>query len=278
MAVTDILKRDPVATARKNHEAALRGLANAQAKRAAAFAEVEAAERAQTVAATADGDAADGVLESATRRLRDARDLVDAFDRRLIPSAEAAVTDAKASVTDAEKQVQYAAAEAKGAAARAKLVKDYPGLEQRYTELLNLIAEADAAIDAANANLPANADPLPTVEGPVRDYPAQAERIASDSVQGLWYHQDGSRVLDQSRVKDGKYQPHRSSGMVHHVVTDHCRKIDTRVIVSVPFRAGVSGPRLSATKLPPLKPEAPADLPEKIEYRVPDAGRREGRA
>lgn len=278
MAVTDILKRDPVATARKTHEAAQRGLANAQAKRAAAVAEVEAAERAQTVAATADGDAADGVLESATRRLRDARDLVDAFDRRVIPSAEAAVTEAEASVTDAEKQVQYAAAEAKGAAARAKLAKDYPGLEQRYTELLNLIAEADAAIDAANASLPANADPLPTVEGPVRDYPAQPERIVSDTVQGLWYHQDGSRVQDQSRVKDGKYQPHRGSGMVHHVVTDHCRKIDTRVIVSVPFRAGVSGPRLSATKLPPLKPEAPADLPEKIEYRVPDAGQREGRA
>lgn len=149
MAVTDILKRDPVATARKTHEAAQRGLANAQAKRAAAVAEVEAAERAQTVAATADGDAADGVLESATRRLRDARDLVDAFDRRVIPSAGAAVTEAEAGVADAERQVQYAAAEAKGAAARAKLAKDYPGLEQRYTELLNLVAEADAAIDVA---------------------------------------------------------------------------------------------------------------------------------
>lgn len=277
MAVTDILKRDPVAAARKTHEAALRGLSNAQAKRVAAVAEVDAAERAQTVAATADGDAADGVLEGATRRLRDARDLMDAFDRRVIPSAEAAVTHAEAGVADAERQVQYAAAEAKGAAARAKLAKEYPDIQRRYTELLEIVVGADAAIEAANANLPADAFPLPTVEGPIRDFPAQPERIVSDTIQGLWYHQAGSRVVDQSRVKDGKYQQ-RSSGMVHHVVTDHCRKIDTRVIVSVPFRAGVSGPRLSATKLPPLKPEAPADLPEKTEYRVPDAGQREGRA
>ncbi|QCQ97741.1 hypothetical protein [Brevundimonas sp. SGAir0440] len=276
MAVTDILKRDPVAAARKTHEAALRGLSNALAKQTAAVAEVEAAERAQTVAATADGDAADGVLENATRRLRDARDLVEAFDRRVIPAAEAAVMQAEAAVADAEKQVQYAAAEAQGKAARAKLAKEYPDIQRRYTELLEMVVGADAAIEAANANPPAEASPLPTVEAPIRDFPAQPERILSDTVQPLWYHQDGSRVRDQSRVKDGKYQHHKPGIMVHNVVTDHCRKIDTRVVVSVPFRAGVSGPRLSATKLPPLKAEAPADLPEKIEYRVPDAGQREG--
>lgn len=273
MAVTDILKRDPVVAARKIHEAAQRGLANVQSKRAAAVAEVEAAERAQTVAATADGDAADGVLESATRRLRDARDLVDAFDRRVIPAAEAAVIQAEAAMADAEKQVQYAAAEAQGKAARAKLAKEYPDLQRRYTELLALVDGADAAIEAANANLPADTTPLETVEAPVRDHPALPRRIVSDTVQGIWHHQSGDRVLDQSRVANGKYQ-HRNSGAVHHLSADHCTRVDKRVVVSIPPRAGVSGPRLSATPLPPLKLDAPSDRPEVVEYLAPDAPQR----
>ena len=197
MAVTDILKRDPVVAARKTHEAAQRGLANAQSKRAAAVAEVEAAERAQTVAATADGDAADGVLESATRRLRDARDLVDAFDRRVIPAAEAAVIQAEAAMVDAEKQVQYAAAEAQGKAARAKLAKEYPDLQRRYTELLALVDGADAAIEAANANLPADTTPLETVEAPVRDHPAAPHRVR---------HSTGHLASPERRPRPGSVQ------------------------------------------------------------------------
>jgi hypothetical protein len=277
MAVTDILKRDPVAAARKAHEGAQRGLANAKAKRTAALAEVEAAERAQTIAATADGDAADGVLETATRRLRDARDLVDAFDHRVIPAAEAAVTDAEAALADAEKQVQYVAAEAQAKAARAKLAKDYPDLQRRYTELLELVANADAAIEAANRNLPADAAPLATVEAPVRDHPALPRRIVSDTIQGVWHHQSGARVIDPSRVVNGKYQ-HRNSGAVHHLTVDQCQMFDKRVVVSIPARPAVHGPRLAATPLPPLTVAAPADGSEVTEYLSPDSAPRKAAA
>lgn len=277
MAVTDILKRDPVAAARKAHETAQRGLANAKAKRDAAVAEVLSAERAQTAAATADGEAADGVLESATRRLRDARDLVDAFDRRVIPAAEAALADAEAAIAEAEKQVQYAAAEAQAKAARAKLAKEYPDLQRRYVELLDLVTAADAAVDAANRNLPADASPLPTVEAPLRDHPAPPRRIVSDTIQGIWHHQGGQRVNDQSRVVNGKYHQ-RSSGGVHFLGTDHCQKFDKRVVVSIPARPAVHGPRLAATPLPPLTIDAPSDRPEVTEYLSPDSAARKDAA
>lgn len=191
------------------------------------------------------------MLETATRRLRDARDLVDAFDHQVIPAAEAAVTDAEAALADAEKLVQYAAAEAQAKAARAKLAKDYPDLQRRYTELLELVANADAAIEAANRNLPADAAPLATVEAPVRDHPALPRRIVSDTIQGVWHHQSGDRVADPSRVVNGKYQQ-RSSGTFHALGTDHCQMFDKRVVVSIPARPAVHGPRLAATPLPPL--------------------------
>lgn len=269
MAVQNILKRDPVAAARKAHEAAARALANAQTRRAAAQTEVEAAEQAQTVAATADGEAADGVLETATRRLRDARDMLDAFDRRVIPAAEAALSEAETQMADAQRQAQYAAAEAQAKAARSRLVKEYPDLQRRYAELLALVTEADAAIEAANANLPAGQHPLDTVESAIRDHPAQPRRIVSDTVQPIWHHLSGDRVLDPARVVNGRYQ-HKDGGAVHHLGSNQCKRIDLRVVVAIPPRPGVAGPRLADTPLPPLTIDAPADRPAVTEYLQPE--------
>ncbi|UQV19649.1 hypothetical protein MU852_07930 [Brevundimonas albigilva] len=138
-----------------------------------------------------------------------------------------------------------------------------------------MVTAADAAVDAANSNLPADASPLPTVEAPLRDHPAQPRRIVSDTIQGIWHHQGGARVIDPSRIVNGKYQ-HRSSGAVHHLTADHCKLVDKRVVVSVPATPAAIGPRLASTPLPPLKLEAPKPPPEKTEYLSPEtAGRSE---
>ena len=274
MAVTDLLKRDPVAAARKNHEAAQRGLANAQSKRAAAIAEVEAAERAQTVAATADADAADGVLETATRRLRDARDLVDAFDNRVIPAAQAKVEEADSDLVQAEKLARYTAAEAEVKAARDRLTKEYPGLQRRYCDLLAAVSAADNLVSTINCDLPDGAVALQTVEAAVRDFPAQEKADLSERLVSLWHHDTGELIRDQSRVKDkgeyGVYDP-RDRGNAYTLGVMHCVRLNRLEVTVRPYVSGVTGGRLAATPLPPLRPEPPASQDSFIEYRADPA-------
>jgi len=265
MAVTDILKRNPTGLARVAHEAATRALANAESRRTKAASDLIDAEAAQAAAATSDTDAMSGALEAATRRLRDAKDLVAAFDDRIIPAAKAGLALAESGLVNAEREASYQAAEAKRKAAATRLVKDYPDLATRYGELLFAVQEADAAIEAANADLPTGRQPLETVEAMVRDHPALPPRIVSESVESVWYHASGDRVVDPSRIRDSVYRyPVGSS--VQHLSTDHCRQFRKRVLTTVPGRPGVTGARLADTPLAPLRFPAPADAEPVTEY------------
>lgn len=271
MAIANPLKRDPVAAARKEREAAQRALANAQTRRQDAVAEVASAERAQEVAATADGDAAAGVLETATRRLRDARDLLEAFDKRVVPAAQAKVQEADAALVQAEKLARYTAAEAQVKAARDRLTKEYPDLQRRYSELLATVSAADKLVSTINGDLPDGAVALQTVEAPVRDIPAQHKADLSERLVSLWHHEGGERVQDQSRVKDrgdhGVYDP-RDRGGVHTLSPMRCFRADKLEVTVQPYVAGATGGRMAATPLPPLRPEQPASRDPIIEYRT----------
>lgn len=262
-------RKDAVSSARKALDDAARALANAEARREKAAADVAAAERAQDVAATADGEAAVGVLESATRQVRDARDLLTAFDDRVIPAARAAVTAAEAAVADAERTATYDRAIAQRKVAAARLAKEYTPAITTLAELKAIVADADRAIDEANANLPAGRDALDTVEGTVRDIPAQPRKVISDRVEPIWHHASGDRVQDPSRVQGGVYR-YGLGPQVHQLGADHCKRIDKRVVTYTPAQPAIPGARLADTPLPPLKPDA-VGAPDPItEYLQPE--------
>jgi hypothetical protein len=270
MAVTDMLKRNPAALARKAHDDATRALANAQARRDRAANDLAAAQEAQTEAATTEADDAHSTLEASTRRVREARDMLAALDDRIIPAAVSALALAEAAMKDTEREAAYRAAEARRKSAAARLVKEYPDLAAAYGQLLIAVQEADAAVEAANADLPEGREPLLTVEQLTRDIAAQPRRVISDQVENIWHHQSGDRVNNQTWVKDGHYSPPRHGG-VQYLGTDRCRQIPKRVVVSIPPIQGQQGPRLADTVLPPLRlPDAPQPEAE-TEYRQVDA-------
>ncbi|AQR60817.1 hypothetical protein BZG35_03480 [Brevundimonas sp. LM2] len=267
MAVTDILKRNPTGLARVAHESAARALSNAEARRSKAAADLANAEAAQADAATGDDAAAAGALEAATRRVRDARDLIAAFDDRIIPAARAGLALAESGLDQAERLANCEAAKAKRKAAAARLTRDYPGLAASYAELVAIVQDADDAIAAANANLPAGHAPLETVEAIARDIPAEPVRVVSDRVEPVWHHASGDRVNDPSRVRDGIYRG-REGSPIQYVDADRCRQIPKRVVVSIPARPPVHAARLADTPLPPLKPSAPVDA-EPVTQHLP---------
>lgn len=262
-------RKDPISAARKGLDDATQRLANAEARRDKAAADVAAAERAQDVAATADGEAQASILATATRAVRDARDLYADLDDRILPSLRTAVAVAEAALADAERTATYDSAIAQRKAAAARLAKEYPGLAATYADLMAVVQEADNAIADANANLPAGRDALDTVEGTVRDIPAQPRKVISDRVEPIWHHASGDRVLDPSRVQGGVYR-YSLGAQVHQLGADHCRKIDKRVLVYTPAQPGVPGARLADTPLPPLKPDAVGTPDPITEYIQPE--------
>jgi len=246
-----ILRRDPAILARNIRDDAVKSLATMQTRRAKVEADVAAAEAAQALAA-GDAEASPEALEASTRILRDARDLLAAFDERIIPAARQNIAAADRVVVEREKEGAYEAAEAKRRAAAARLVKEYPGLAKTYSDLVRAVEEADMAVEAANTNLPEGREPLLTVEQLTRDTPAKPRAIVSDEVKDIWHHQSGDRVNNQAWVKNGHYSPPRH-GEVQYLGSDRCRQIPKRVVVSIPAVQGELGPRLAATVLPPLR-------------------------
>jgi hypothetical protein len=203
--------------------------------------------------------------------------MIQAFDEKVIPAAREGFAVAQAGLEDAQRLAAYEAAIAQRKAAADRLKKDYPDLAKAYAQLLATVQDADAAIEAANGNLPHGRDPLDTVEATVRDHPAVPRRIISDEVKSIWHHASGEIVNDPSRIKGGIYR-HPHSDTVHFMGTDHCRAIPRRVVVSVPFRPGLAGPRLTKDALPPLRPEAPADRAPVTEYLSAESASAKGAA
>lgn len=168
----------------------------------AAFAEAEG------TYATADAAYRDGLLgdEKALAKLAAGRtaaemhrDRAAALVQRLTRrSAEAAAAEA-----EEDRRAAYQQALAARDAAAARLVAEYPGLVAHLLDLVRELAEAGIAVEAANRDLPAGADPLIDAERIARTIPGLAREVVTDIELDLWSPEAGGDPIpedEQHRV------------------------------------------------------------------------------
>lgn len=100
---------------------------------------------------------------------------------------------AEAVARDAEKArvARYREAEAKSAAAR-KALAEYSAHAQAIHAIIRVVAEADAAVAAANSDLPADAEPLVHPEQAARGLPAEpAITLSTRTEPATWVFAEG---------------------------------------------------------------------------------------
>jgi len=146
--------------------------------------------------------------------------LVEALRERL----EAAQTRE----AEAARVTAYEAAHAQAEEARAALVELYPGLARDLMSLMRVVAEAEIAVQAANADLPAGAAPIAGVEASVRDLPGVPETVLSETYVERW--------VEVGKVTPGSFDQHavqdlgRGQGVIKipGIAAKDCRPVERR--------------------------------------------------
>lgn len=169
-----------VAKAEAALEAARRRLAGLETKRASVLLENE------------------GKRSAWRAELNEARDAVEDSELLLgeLQSRHLAAVEAEA---EAARRERYDEAKARADATVAALRKEYPAAAKRIVAMLRELAEAEAAIDAANADLPAGAARLHSPESVVRSKPGRPDQIVSSDVEMLWCRVHGMGPLSEER-------------------------------------------------------------------------------
>lgn len=128
---------------------------------------------------------ADGKRSAWRAELNDARDGLEDAELLLgeLQTRHLAAVEAEA---EAARQQRYDEAKAKADAAVATLRKEYPKAALAIIAVLKVLAEAEAAVDVVNADLPAGAERLRSPESVVRTKPGRADQIIADDVEWLW--------------------------------------------------------------------------------------------
>lgn len=154
---------------------------------------------------------ADMLTASDVQRVRYKADLAAAEDAAedaalFVQELEARHGKAEALEAEAARVSAYDAAKAKAAAVAELLAREYPEIGRRYAELLHQVADAEAAVRAANDALPDGASRLVGPESLVRDEPALPREILSDGVEDRWcIIRDGAGPFAQELVdRDGR--------------------------------------------------------------------------
>ena len=134
---------------------------------------------------------ADMLVASDSERTRWKAALAEADERQADAGAFAvALTQRLSAVEQAEDQARraevYARAKAQAAAAAKTIQRDYQQHAAKVLGVLRTLAEAQLAVDAANAMLPVGAAPIDDVELTARGRPAQPRRDLRSSTIELW--------------------------------------------------------------------------------------------
>lgn len=141
-----------------------------------------------------------------------------------------------------------------------ELVSKYPELVAGLLQLLHRVTLADAAIQEANADLPAGRERLQRVEAAVRDAPDVPRKVVREQVVSLWAYPNSERPLDEGQaakvlssggdrgvIPGGQWSP--GAGVV---------KRRFRRIEYLEGRGASSAPRLVDMDLPALRARDPA--------------------
>ena len=225
---------------------------------AGAHAEISAAEHARAEAVAAykagllalDDDQAQRLVaarEAAELRRDRALALVEALTEKLVA--------ARAAEEQAGRRARYEAAEKAQAAAAKVLAAEYPRQARALAELLRVVAEADALAQDANAELPAGAERLPSVEARVRREPDVPGRVLSQEVFATWCGPSGYRLDPEAAAqveadKDGTTGTWKPIG--HGPIPVTLRRF--RRVVTLPEATGRDiAPLAASLNLPPLR-------------------------
>ena len=151
---------------------------------------------------------------------------------------------------EAARRERYDAARAKADAAVAMLRKEYPKAALAIVAVLKGLAEAEAAVDAVNADLPAGAERLRSPESVVRSKPGRPDNVISDVIEWLWQGELAIGPLSddkQALVKPDRDNPRRGTLALGR--GDH---LD---VVARPYRRTKTVRGTGATILPDLAKE-----------------------
>jgi hypothetical protein len=196
-------------------------------------------------------------------------DAVDEEIRRAsrnIERVERAIADLEARIVETEgieqevaRREKYEAA-MKAAAQAAAALRQYPTFAQRIVGLLASVAEAEIAINAANADLPAGAVALPSAEFQVRGLAGEPrQEVGRKIVRSAWFYTgaDESELEPSDTVvsQDGRtgYIETRLGGR---------KQVETRPVERVDYIEGrppyIPEPLHLELRLPGLLPGEPA--------------------
>ena len=210
-------------------------------------------------------------LRLATREaeddVADARDYLAALGDRHREAVEAEA--------EAARVARYRDAQARQSAAAKAFGPAYTKAAGELAKLVHSTAEVDAAVAAANADLPSGAEPLRTVEGAVRDLPGRQRVEFAPTEREAWAYFGLDQIIPpaaQERVED--YGD--GTGVVTIGLTKH--KVERRRIRETAWldaEPGCTGPRVADLCLPGLKAaDAPFRGPAPITWTVPPIGER----
>lgn len=204
----------------------------------------------------------------------DAQAALLAVQARLAQERDVAAQAARVAAYDAARDKRNAAAEV--------IRERYPQLAAGLVDLLRLAAEANAATEAANADLPSGARPLDDAESAVRDALSVPRELVSKRRVSLWCTagsklpvEDQKGIIDDGEGRGRKTFPATGA---RGTTTSH---YDKHEFIEQRWREGrpaAFGPRLAALDLPGLVAGEPDfwsasswSSPEGILLKITDA-------
>lgn len=196
-----------------------------------AQAAAEAAYRAGLLTADEKGlQQLDGARRDAGMRVERAEALVDALRERLV--------EAREREAEAERVAVYQAAQRQADDARQALAEVYPQLAGDLVRVIELVARAEIEVEAANADLPRNAEPLTSVEHTARDIPAEADEVLSEVEVKRWVAVGNVKpgTFDQGNVY--KTGPGRGVIRIEGVPVNECTQVELRTFTERRFQRG----------------------------------------
>ncbi len=140
--------------------------------------------------------------------------------KALVEALETKLATVRGEEAQAQKTAVYDAARTKRDAAAKRLRDEYAKHATAIASIIRECAEADAAVSQANADLPADDDPLLTVEAFVRDQPALPRKVIKEKNVSLWTYVSTGHILSpdlQAQVRSTG----NDTGVLHNEGVTH---------------------------------------------------------
>ncbi len=140
--------------------------------------------------------------------------------KALVEALETKLATVRGEEAQAQKTAVYDAARAKLDAAAKRLRDEYAKHATAIATIIRECAEADAAVSQANADLPADGDPLLIVEALVRDQPALPRKVIKEKTVSLWTYVSTGHILSsdlQAQVRSTG----NDTGVLHNEGVTH---------------------------------------------------------